>query len=431
MNTTLLRFLLSLIILAVTGTSYAQVYAPDDVPMPNLKAGHFVADPAGLLSAPVRARVDARLDSLAHATTAEVGVALVPDLGDMEVEEYANRLFERWGVGKKDNDNGVLFILSPDSRQVRIQTGYGAEGVMTDMICDYIIRHQVIPAMKNGDVDAAIDNATREITRVMSDPQYAEELRSALPTGATVESPVDSAELMAAVEGMAAIAFVVGGIVLIVIIFRNRKRPHAQKLIAMRSNIWVFVVLAVLSCGSGLIWLLWAWLRLRRLNRHMDPCPSCGNKNMRRLSAAESIQYLNPSAQTELRLGSKRHEVWKCPACHSTVVESFDNPSSIYSVCERCGTKAKHTVGRRTVRNATIFTDGEGVETMKCEHCHNQTSRKYVIPKKDRQLQMAALGAASVLSRRRGGGGGGGFGGGGFGGFGGGSSGGGGASGRW
>ena len=393
-------------------------------------AGQYIADPENLLSPQTRNAVNRQLAAVREQTTAEVGVAIVPDLGDMEVEDFSNRLYDRWKIGKKDKSNGVLLIISPGSRQARIQTGYGTEGVITDADADLIMRHQIIPAMRQGDLDGAVEGAVSDISRMLTDPKYADELRSAQNGYGSGEllSETDKQAIKSTLSWLATILFFVGAVVLVYMWKGNRKKPRQQKVIAYRNMLWILLALGVVSFGAGLVWALIAWLLLRKARRTGDPCPNCGNKKRKLLSGIEATQYLTPSQMTETRLHSRNHDVWKCDQCGLTTVDTFDNPSSKYSVCDRCGTKAMHLVGTATLQRPSAIRNGLGERIYRCEHCGHERRDRYTIPSTGPAIAAgaAALGAAS---RRRGGGGYGG--GGGFGGFGGGFSGGGGASGRW
>ena len=94
-------------------------------------SGH-VNDFAGVLTADDRAYLENFLRSVERDTTAEVVVVTVTSLDGMTIEEYANRLFADWGIGTKARDNGVLLLVAPAERQVRIEVGYGLEGSLPD-----------------------------------------------------------------------------------------------------------------------------------------------------------------------------------------------------------------------------------------------------------------------------------------------------------
>jgi uncharacterized protein len=127
----------------------------------------YVNDGARVLDAKARAELGALLRDVEQQTTAEIALVTVPSLDGMTVEEYANRLFAAWGIGKKGHDNGVLFLVAPADRKVRIEVGYGLEPVLPDGLAGEIIRTNVLPRFKEGDFARGIrDGLTRIATIV-------------------------------------------------------------------------------------------------------------------------------------------------------------------------------------------------------------------------------------------------------------------------
>src|SRR5690606_9503078 len=92
-----------------------------------------------------------RLEALERDTTDQLVVVTVPDLQGREIEDYGYQLGRAWGIGQAENDNGVLLIVAPIERKVRIEVGYGLEGVLTDALSALIIQNQILPAFRDGD----------------------------------------------------------------------------------------------------------------------------------------------------------------------------------------------------------------------------------------------------------------------------------------
>ena len=131
--------------------------------MPNVQVAdrrEFVSDPAVLLSPEVRNVVNQRLYRLRQETTVEAVVAIPPSIGDADINEWGVELFTLWGIGKKDKDNGVLLTIAPEQHRAFINTGYGVEGALPDIACSNIIGETVVPNMKKGDINAAVDQCT-------------------------------------------------------------------------------------------------------------------------------------------------------------------------------------------------------------------------------------------------------------------------------
>lgn len=101
-------------------------------PLPERSVG-FVNDLAGVLSGPARSEIENELRVFAANGNPQIVVATIPSLDGDQVEDYANRLFRQWGIGDKTKNNGVLFLIAPNDRKMRIEVGYGLEGALTDV----------------------------------------------------------------------------------------------------------------------------------------------------------------------------------------------------------------------------------------------------------------------------------------------------------
>ncbi len=131
------------------------------------KSQGYVTDTASVLSADVRARIDSRIRAVEQQTTAEIAVVTVSALDGMSVEEYGTKLFNEWGIGKKGRDNGVLILVAPTEREIRIEVGYGLEPVLPDGLAGDVVRTNAIPSFKNGDYSAGILASVERIASIV------------------------------------------------------------------------------------------------------------------------------------------------------------------------------------------------------------------------------------------------------------------------
>lgn len=137
------------------------------VKLPELKM--LVTDNAGVLNSNQERELESALRALEQSSTAEVAVVTVRDLEGLSIEEYSIRLVEKWQLGKSDRDNGVLLLVSTGDRKVRLEVGYGLEGVLTDAHSSYIINTKIIPAFREGSyyegIKSGVLAVSGEITR--------------------------------------------------------------------------------------------------------------------------------------------------------------------------------------------------------------------------------------------------------------------------
>ncbi len=107
-----------------------------------------VTDKAGLYGQEFKSQLEEKLAKIDSETRAEVAVLTINKLPDAYIEEYAVEVFEKWGIGKAGEDNGVLLVIAKDDREVRIEVGYGLEGAITDGRAGEIIRSEIVPQFK-------------------------------------------------------------------------------------------------------------------------------------------------------------------------------------------------------------------------------------------------------------------------------------------
>jgi uncharacterized protein len=128
----------------------------------------YVNDYAGVIKPEAKTAITNLLAELQSKTTAQVAVVTVRSLEGDYIQDFANRLFERWGIGQKGKDNGVLFVTSVDDRKVWIEIGYGLEPVITDADTGRILDEYVMPYFRKGDYSAGIASGSARIASLIA-----------------------------------------------------------------------------------------------------------------------------------------------------------------------------------------------------------------------------------------------------------------------
>ena len=400
----------------------ANARTPREVPNVHVAdASAWVSDPDGILSPEARRQADMYLQRLQDSLTVEIPVVVVADMDGQDIDSYATELFELWGIGKKDRDNGLLVLISRDDRRAAIRTGYGTEGIINDGRAGRVIRQAIAPAMKEDNADLAVLNAIAMIGNYLKDPDAADYLYSDQRNN----SGSDEEDFMDFIKAYGSLAIIAVFALLIwttVTYFNSRKLPDQERYRRM-NNLRLIIFMAIpLTLGLGVISFGVWWLLRRHARLHPHPCPNCGTL-MHRVDEVHDNDYLTPAQDMEEKINSVDYDVWLCPSCNETDIIPYVNSEANYSVCPNCGARADSLVARRVLRQPTTRTEGLGVNLFRCRNCGNNHEIPYRIAKVIEPPIMIIPG----------GGGRGGFGGGGLGGgsFGGGMTGGGGASGGW
>lgn len=127
---------------------------------------NYVVDDAGALKPETVTSLNASLKAYDH--NSQIAVLVVKTTAPLEYTDYAWKVFEKWGVGDKEKNNGVLLLLVTEDRKVRIEVGKGAEGNITDAEAGRILDEKMIPFLKNSDWDNAVVAGVEEIKNKLS-----------------------------------------------------------------------------------------------------------------------------------------------------------------------------------------------------------------------------------------------------------------------
>jgi uncharacterized protein len=127
-----------------------------------------VVDTAGMLSPAAKANLEAELAAFEAKSSDQVVVATIPSLKGAVLEDYANGLFRHWKLGQAQENNGVLLLIARDDRKMRIEVGYGLEGILTDAISRLIIEDVIVPQFRAGDFETGITQGAQFIVKVLS-----------------------------------------------------------------------------------------------------------------------------------------------------------------------------------------------------------------------------------------------------------------------
>jgi uncharacterized protein len=166
-----------IILVFVSGSLVAQSTV-ESIPNQKLINGSYVSNPNGILDNGTVSQLDTLLTSLEKKTTAQVAVVVVESIGEADIFEFAQELFDNWGIGRAGKDNGLLVLFVNDKRTVRFHTGYALEGALPDVVCKRIQRDFMVPEFKNENYSAGMLAGLIQVEKVLTDPKYAEELKA-------------------------------------------------------------------------------------------------------------------------------------------------------------------------------------------------------------------------------------------------------------
>jgi uncharacterized protein len=152
-----------LALLLCAGSTTAQTTRPEFPPLTGR-----VVDAANVLKPQEIGALEQKLQAHEAKTTDQVVIATVPSLGGTSVEDYANRISRSWQLGQKAKNNGVLLLVAPNERRVRIEVGYGLEGALTDALTKVIIATAIAPKFKQDDFAGGLNAGVDAILSVLT-----------------------------------------------------------------------------------------------------------------------------------------------------------------------------------------------------------------------------------------------------------------------
>lgn len=351
----------------------SRAFAQNGYPIP---LENEVNDFAGLLTDETASAIRTHLQALRAERSVEMTVVTISAIndyptGDGTIEQFATGLFNTWGIGDAQLNNGVLILVAAEDREMRIEVGSGYGSRMNDDM-QGVINEFMLPAFRqsdfNGGIYLGVRAAIYQITEV-----WPEDL---LPEVTSATQRIISSSGGSAVPQDLAVPAAVGG--------------------------------GAAAVGGG------AFALSRFMRRRPRKCPTCGHQ-MQRLDEVADDAHLSEGQQREEQLHAVDYDVWECPNCETQTQLHYRNWISGYGMCPKCMHRTLQT--RSTVLDhATYTSTGTRQTTKTCLHCTYRDQFTTVIPMKVRSSGGSSNGSRSSSSRSS---------------FGGGRSSGGGASGKW
>lgn len=167
-------FLLPLLILLAL-SAYAQEFPPSPNP-PRL-----VNDYTGTLTPDEWQTLESKLTAYNDSTSTQISIVILSTTYDYPISQYAFQLGEKWGIGRKEKNNGALILVAKDDREVFIATGYGLEGAIPDALAKRIVEMQLVPAFKQGQFYRGLNEATDTMMKLAAGEYTADDLKPPFP----------------------------------------------------------------------------------------------------------------------------------------------------------------------------------------------------------------------------------------------------------
>ncbi len=375
-------------------------YTVETLPDPKQSGGGFVSNPDNIIDAAAVAELNRLAAELEQSSTAQVAIVLVHSIGEDNPKEFATRLFQAWGIGQADVDNGLLIFSVMNQRRTEFETGDGLEGVLPDVICYRIGMQELVPFFRQEQYGQGLIAALQAIKETLEDPAALDEVRS---TG-------QSERAYRPLPGFPAVLgwyIIVNGLfhlllVIWLIYTHYSKQELYDRYMAIR-YFYSIIPVILFPIPFALLYFFLRW-HLKRLRNHPRYSKANG-KLMHKLNEELDDEFLEQGQITEEELGSVDYDVWVTDNREDVLILRYARRWTKYKRCPKCNYLAYYQAHSKVIRQPTYVHSGKKRITFECKNCHYQQEKIVILPKKQRSSSGSGGGFG-------GGGGGGGWGGG-------------------
>jgi uncharacterized protein len=359
----------------------AQVFTPESVPNMKIQQNSNISDPANLLDEETYSLINSKLTFLEDSTGTQVALVMLPSIGEAIPRDFAHKLFNLWGIGKKGMDNGLLILFVLDQKRVEFETGNGLESILPDAICKKIITKDLIPSFKNEAYGEGMLNGINAVTAIIQDPNNAIEYQE--------KKYKEGSGIILEIYGY--LTAFINGIILLLLgrSLKKEESPYKKYHTLKKYNITPLAFIFPLPF-LGILWFVRKEMRKWRNTPPTEP----HGVSLRKVPENMVHDHLNSGQSKELELGVAEYDVWIGDGIESTVLRYVKSPKS-YAICPSCKFQTEKLAGSSTLRAATYVSSGEELLRYACLHCGNQREKIHIIPKKVRSTSGSSGGGRS------------------------------------
>jgi uncharacterized protein len=347
----------------------------------------FLNDLAGLVSTSDAATLRGELGDLRRQTGVEAVVVTVPRLDGLpggSIEDFATGLFNHWGVGDANRNDGLMLLVARDDRKIRIEVGEGY-GDRLDAPMKQVIDGVITPRFRSGRFSEGLLEGARAMVRAARPAPAAAQASNEAATSEAPAPTRQEREPSVEPEEMAAPATIA-----------PPPRPAMEPLVGLPSPPGIGVsplgFFGVLAAGvAGLVALIGGAIQFS-----VRKCPRC-NIKLEPLDEAADDAFLNAGQKAEESLGSVDHDVLRCPSCQYQQMVAIHRWFSGYHACPLCTCKTLK-IESDVLESATTHSTGLRRITRTCLHCSFNDQRNEIIPRRPEPSRNSGFSRSSGFS---------------------------------
>ena len=370
------------------------------LPNPRSQNGSWILDQTKILeNAGVKENLNQILDKLEKDTTNEIAIVILPTIGKLVPKNLATEIFQVWGVGKLGKDNGVLILHVLDQRRIEIETGYGMEGILSDVICKRLLEERTVPYFKKGAYSVGHESLLRIMDNILRNPKkpatsILSSFKSDLPDPEKASVDSISEDLLPFLDSeyesyndrlsfFTALSVFTYGLTTILLT------------VGITSFVYSFfgteyLIHTIFFSGVSIM-VLTGYLVSKMYDKWEDflvtaprLCPKCKSKSILIEDKNDIYRMLNEEEKFEQKIRAFSFAIYECTKCkHLDKIKSRGTKFGSYTTCSKCNFLATNYT-YKTLKQAT-YTE-EGLEEIKktCLKCGITSTEKTITPRKSK-----------------------------------------------
>lgn len=402
-----------LYILLIFCTSYSFGQSTvGSVPNPKSSSTNgYVSNPYGILSSDDAGLIDNICFEIEQQDSFQVAFVILQSIGDEVPKDFAFELFNLWGIGNKNRDDGLLVLFVLDQRRIEFETGYGTETVMPDYLCVQLQEEEMIPFFRNEDYSNGLVAGARAIQETLRGQtvdliamedlamnQQREEMAMREHRANSWRSLIITLIVWHAIGVLL--------FLIILLIARFRHDPYAKYNTIKYFGVWLWAILFPITH----IFVVLAAKSLKQRYRDMIRFSGRTGEIMRKLNDSDEDEYLSRGQITEELVKSVDYDVWISTESTDVLVLAYRPLFTKYTTCPKCHFKTYFKAYDVQLVAPTYTSSGSGERKYECHNCKHIDKQTYTIPRLQRSSSTSGsrgwIGGASSGGSFSGGGGG-------------------------
>lgn len=361
----------------------------NDVVDPKTVDGGYVANPDGIISQEHQTEINQILADLEAADSFQVAVVALNSIGNEVPKDFATDLFEKWGIGNRDKDDGLLILFINDQRRIEFETGYGMESVLSDVQCKNIQMDYMVPLFKVEEYSEGLlqgVKVTASELRGKKVDSYSQE--ETFYDDQAYEAEMERIEQEIAKENRAKMirwAFIIAGwhvvgvliFLITLLIARYRQDPYDKYRTIRIFHAWIWAVFFPITH----IFIVILAKKLKNRYRNMIRFSGKTGEIMRKLDENDEDQFLSKGQVTEELVHSVDYDVWITDDKIDILILEYKPLFSSYTKCPKCHYRTYYKVYDKQIVAPTYSSSGRGERKHECVNCKHVVHKSYTIPR--------------------------------------------------